>query len=204
MGFFRLDLASPSIDGTEGMKLEELIRSLLLEIGEDPSREGLQKTPRRVAEAYSFLTSGYRKNPEEVLNGAIFEEPYDEMVIVKEIDFYSMCEHHLLPFWGRAHIAYLPAGKIIGLSKLPRILDVFARRLQVQERLTQQVADCIDQALHPQGVGVVIEAFHLCIAMRGVEKQNAFATTSSMLGVFREDRGARSEFMNLIGHHTLR
>ena len=184
--------------------LEELIRSLLLELGEDPEREGLVKTPKRVADAYRFLTSGYSKNAQDVLNGAVFDEPYDEMVIVKEIDFYSLCEHHMLPFWGRAHIAYIPDGKIIGLSKLPRIVEVFARRLQVQERLTQQVADCVENALQPKGVGVVIEAFHLCIAMRGVEKQNAFATTSAMRGVFQEDRGTRSEFMNLIGHHTLR
>jgi GTP cyclohydrolase I len=184
--------------------LEELIHSLLVKLGEDPTRQGLVKTPKRVAEAYRFLTSGYAKDPLEILNGAVFDEPYDEMVIVKEIDFYSLCEHHILPFWGRAHIAYLPAGKIIGLSKLPRILEVFSRRLQVQERLTQQVADCIEEAVRPQGVGVVIEAFHLCIAMRGVEKQNAFATTSAMRGVFKDDRGTRSEFMNLIAHHTLR
>jgi GTP cyclohydrolase I len=184
--------------------VEELVRSLLQKIGEDPDRPGLRRTPIRVAEALQFLTAGYQKDVQEVLNGAVFDEPYDEMVIVKEIDFYSLCEHHLLPFYGRAHIAYLPAGKIIGLSKLPRILDVFARRLQVQERLTQQVAGCIDQALRPQGVGVVIEAFHLCMAMRGVEKQNAYATTSTMLGVFREDRATRSEFMNLIGRHPNR
>lgn len=186
------------------VELEEIIRSLLIELGEDPGREGLVKTPKRVADAYHFLTSGYGMDPKEILNGAVFEEPYDEMVIVKEIDFYSLCEHHILPFWGRAHIAYLPAGKIVGLSKLPRILDIFARRLQVQERLTQQVADCIEEAIHPHGVGVVIEAFHLCIAMRGVEKQNAFATTSAMKGVFQQDRGTRNEFMNLIAHHTLR
>jgi GTP cyclohydrolase I len=143
-------------------------------------------------------------NPQDVLNEAVFEEPYDEMVIVKEIDFYSLCEHHLLPFYGRAHIAYLPDGKVIGLSKLPRLLEVFARRLQIQERLTQQVAEAIHDAVRPQGVGVVVEAFHLCMAMRGVEKQNCFATTSTMLGVFRDDRATRSEFMNLIGHHTLR
>jgi GTP cyclohydrolase I len=184
--------------------VEELIRSLLIELGEDPDRQGLLRTPRRVAESYRFLTAGYGKNAEDVLNGAIFDEPYNEMVIVKEIDFYSLCEHHLLPFWGRAHIAYIPNGKILGLSKLPRLLDVFARRLQVQERLTQQVADSIEKAIHPLGVAVVIEAFHLCIAMRGVEKQNAFATTSAMRGTFQEDRATRSEFMNLIGHHTLR
>jgi GTP cyclohydrolase IA len=184
--------------------IDDLIRSLLLELGEDPERQGLVKTPKRVADSYRFLTAGYQKDIDEILNGAIFDEPYDEMVIVKEIDFYSLCEHHILPFYGRAHIAYIPNGKVIGLSKLPRIVDTFARRLQIQERLTQQVADSIDKALNPQGVAVVIEAFHFCIAMRGVEKQNAFATTSAMLGVFREDRATRSEFMNLIGHHTLR
>ena len=184
--------------------MEEIVRSLLISLGEDPNREGLVRTPKRVAESFEFLTSGYRKNPEDVLNGAIFDEPYNEMVIVKEIDFYSLCEHHLLPFWGRAHIAYIPNGKIIGLSKLPRLLEVFARRLQVQERLTQQVADSLEKAIRPLGVAVVVEAFHLCIAMRGVEKQNAFATTSAMRGVFQDDRATRSEFMNLIGHHTLR
>jgi GTP cyclohydrolase I len=138
------------------------------------------------------------------LHGAVFDEPYDEMVIVREIDFYSLCEHHMLPFYGRAHIAYLPAGRIIGLSKLPRILDLFARRLQLQERLTQQIAECINEAIRPEGVGVVIEAFHLCMAMRGVEKQNCFATTSAMLGVFRDDRATRSEFMNLIGRQAPR
>ncbi len=184
--------------------MEELIRSLLLELGEDPDRQGLARTPKRVSDSFRFLTAGYGLKPEDVLNNAIFDEPYNEMVIVKEIDFYSLCEHHLLPFWGRAHIAYIPDGKIIGLSKLPRLLDVFARRLQVQERLTQQVADSIEKALQPLGVAVVVEAFHLCMAMRGVEKQNAFATTSAMRGVFQEDRATRSEFMNLIGHHTLR
>jgi GTP cyclohydrolase IA len=186
------------------VSVEDLIRSLLVQLGENPDREGLLRTPKRVSDSYKFLTSGYGKNPEDVLNNAIFEEPYDEMVIVKEIDFYSLCEHHLLPFWGRAHIAYIPNGKIVGLSKLPRLVEVFARRLQVQERLTQQVADSIENAIHPLGVAVVIEAFHLCIAMRGVEKQNAFATTSAMRGVFQDDRATRSEFMNLIGHHTLR
>jgi GTP cyclohydrolase IA len=184
--------------------VEDLIRSLLIKLGEDPDRQGLLRTPKRVADSFKFLTSGYAKNPEDVLNNAVFDEPYDEMVIVKEIDFYSLCEHHLLPFWGRAHIAYIPNGKIVGLSKLPRLVEVFARRLQVQERLTQQVADSVENAVHPLGVAVVIEAFHLCIAMRGVEKQNAFATTSAMRGVFQDDRATRSEFMNLIGHHTLR
>ncbi len=184
--------------------METQVRSILEALGEDPAREGLLRTPQRVAESMKFLTRGYRMKIEDVLNDAVFEVPYDEMVIVKEIDFYSLCEHHLLPFYGRAHIAYLPSGKIIGLSKLPRILDIYARRLQVQERLTQQVAECIQEAIRPEGVGVVIEAMHLCMAMRGVERQNSFATTSAMLGVFRDDRATRSEFMNLIAHHTLR
>ncbi len=168
-------------------------------LGEDPAREGLRNTPARIARSLRFLTSGYRMDLDTILNGAIFEEPYDEMVIVKNIDFYSLCEHHLLPFSGKAHIAYLPSGKIIGLSKLPRIVDMFARRLQVQERMTQQIADTINDAIRPLGVGVVLEGFHLCMAMRGVQKQNAWATTSAMLGVFRDDRGTRTEFMNLIG-----
>ncbi|MBD3301711.1 MAG: GTP cyclohydrolase I FolE [Candidatus Eisenbacteria bacterium] len=184
--------------------MEEEIRSILRSLGEDPNREGLLRTPQRVAEAYRFLTRGYGMDIKKVLNEAVFEVPYDEMVIVKEIDFYSLCEHHLLPFYGRAHVAYLPDGKIVGLSKIPRIVEVFARRLQVQERMTQQIADAINTAIRPQGVGVVIEAMHMCMAMRGVEKQNAFATTSAMLGEFRDDRGTRNEFMNLIGHHTLR
>ena len=184
--------------------MESHVRSILEGLGEDPDREGLRETPRRVVQSLRFLTDGYRMDPEDVLNGAVFDEPYDEMVIVREIDFYSLCEHHMLPFYGRAHIAYLPAGKIIGLSKLPRILDFYARRLQLQERLTQQIAECINEAIRPEGVGVVIEAFHLCMAMRGVEKQNCFATTSAMLGVFRDDRATRSEFMNLIGRHTPR
>ena len=180
------------------------MRSILEGLSEDPDREGLRQTPERVAESLRFLTEGYRMDIEEVLNNAVFDVPYDEMVILREIDFYSLCEHHLLPFFGRAHIAYLPAGKIIGLSKLPRILDLYARRLQLQERLTQQVAECIKEAIHPEGVGVVIEAFHLCMAMRGVEKQNCYATTSAMLGVFRDDRATRSEFMNLLARRASR
>ena len=178
--------------------LEALARQWLETLGEDPMRQGLAGTPGRMARAYRFLTAGYGQSVEEVLNGAVFDEPYDEMVMVKDIDFYSLCEHHLLPFYGKAHIAYLPQGKIIGLSKLPRIVELFARRLQVQERLTQQIASSIDELLHPLGVGVVLEGFHLCMAMRGVEKQNAFALTSAMLGVFRHDRGTRAEFMNLL------
>jgi GTP cyclohydrolase IA len=178
--------------------LEALAREWLLHLGEDPDREGLRRTPERIARAHRFLTSGYRQDLHDLLNDAVFEEAYDEMVIVKDIDFYSMCEHHLLPFYGKAHVAYLPSGKIIGLSKLPRIVNLFARRLQVQERLTSQIAACLQEALRPLGVGVVLEGFHLCMAMRGVEKQNAFATTSAMLGVFRHDRGTRAEFMTLL------
>ncbi|MBX2992235.1 MAG: GTP cyclohydrolase I FolE [Bacteroidetes bacterium] len=177
--------------------VEELVSSLLKEFGEDPSREGLQKTPHRVAKAYDFLTSGYRKDIAAVMNGAIFEEEYSEMVIVKDIDFFSMCEHHMLPFFGKAHVAYIPNGKIVGLSKIPRVVDVFARRLQVQERLTRQIADTLYEYLHPEGVGVVIEAQHMCMMMRGVEKQNSLATTSAMLGVFRDDVKTRQEFLEL-------
>lgn len=178
-------------------KLEEIVSSLLKEIGEDPSREGLLRTPHRVAKAYDFLTSGYHQDVASVLNGAIFAEKYDEMVIVKDIDFFSMCEHHLLPFFGKAHVAYIPNGSIVGLSKIPRIVEVFARRLQVQERLTRQVADTLFDNLHPEGVGVVIEARHMCMMMRGVEKQNSVATTSAMLGVFKDDEKTRQEFLEL-------
>ena len=178
--------------------LEPLARQWLVELGEDPNREGLRRTPERLARAHRFLTRGYRQKVEDVLNGAIFEEPYDEMVIVKDIDFYSMCEHHMLPFYGKTHIAYIPHGRIIGLSKLPRIVDLFSRRLQVQERMTQQIAYCIQEALRPLGVAVVVEGFHLCMAMRGVEKQNSTTTTSTMLGAFRNQRETRMEFMTLL------
>jgi len=179
-------------------RLVAIARELLVELGEDPEREGLLRTPERVARSMRFLTRGYRQDLAEVLNGAVFEEQHDEMVMVRDIDFHSLCEHHLLPFYGKGHIAYIPNGKIIGLSKLPRLLDVYARRLQVQERLTQQVAASLQDVLKPLGVAVVLEGFHLCMAMRGVEKQNAWATTSAMLGVFRHDRGTRAEFMNLL------
>lgn len=183
--------------------MERIITDLLKEIGEDPGREGLLKTPERVALAYEFLTKGYNLDINEVMNEAIFTEKYDEMVIVKNIDFYSMCEHHMLPFYGKVHVAYIPKGKIIGLSKIPRIVDVFARRLQVQERMTQQIAETISEYIQPEGVAVVSEAFHMCMMMRGVEKQNSSATASAMLGVFKEDSRTRNEFINLIGTRNL-
>jgi len=178
--------------------MQELIRKLLAELGEDPGREGLRRTPARVAEALRFLTQGYRQELQHTLNGAIFREDYREMVLVRDIDFFSLCEHHLLPFYGKCHVAYVPAGKLIGLSKIPRIIEVFARRLQMQERLTQQIADCLEQALEPAGVAVVTEAYHLCMAMRGVEKQNAYAVASAMRGIFLQDYRTREEFMGLI------
>jgi GTP cyclohydrolase I len=180
-------------------KLERLIAEMLNALGEDAKREGLAKTPHRVAKSLEFLTSGYRQDARAILNDAIFNERYSEMVIVKDIDFYSMCEHHMLPFFGRAHVAYIPNGKIVGLSKIPRLVEVFSRRLQVQERMTQQIADTLYAALNPDGVGVVVEARHMCMMMRGVEKQNSSATTSAMLGVFRDDVKTRSEFLTLLG-----
>jgi GTP cyclohydrolase I len=178
--------------------IEALVRDLLKEIGEDPYREGLLKTPERMARALAYLTSGYGQTVAEVLNGAVFIESYDQMVVVKDIELYSLCEHHLLPFFGKAHIAYLPAGKIVGLSKLARLVEMFARRLQVQERLTTQIAEALEQALQPAGVAVVIEAAHFCMMMRGVEKQNSKAVTSCMLGAFRESDKTREEFLQLI------
>jgi GTP cyclohydrolase I len=187
-----------------GSKTESLIRELLGELGENPDREGLRRTPLRVAKMYEFLTKGYQEDVKTVLNGAIFKEKYSEMVIVRDIDFFSLCEHHLIPFYGKAHIAYIPKGKIVGLSKIPRVVEVFARRLQVQERMTQQIAQTLFDNLNPEGVGVVIEARHLCMIMRGVEKQNSVATTSSMLGVFRENVKTRSEFLTLIDRERKR
>ncbi len=178
--------------------LEEHVRGILNSIGEDAGREGLAETPRRVAQALEFFTKGYKEDINEVLNGAVFSEKYSEMVVVKDIDFFSMCEHHLLPFYGRAHVAYIPKGKIVGLSKIPRIVEVFSRRLQVQERMTQQIAETLYSFLNPEGVGVVIEARHMCMMMRGVEKQNSVATTSAMLGVFRDEMRTRQEFLHLI------
>jgi len=183
---------------TAGNKTEALIRELIGQLGENPEREGLQKTPQRVAKMYEFLTKGYQEDVKTVLNGAVFKEEYSEMVIVRDIDFFSLCEHHLIPFYGKVHVAYIPKGKIIGLSKIPRVVEVFARRLQVQERMTQQIAHTLFDHLNPDGVGVVIEARHLCMIMRGVEKQNSIAITSSMLGVFRDDVKTRSEFLTLI------
>ena len=181
-------------------KLEVLVKGILEEIGEDPGREGLKRTPHRVAKAYRFFTRGYSDNPEKILNGAVFNESYNEIVIVKDIDFYSLCEHHLLPFYGKFHIAYIPDKKIVGLSKIPRIVEMFSRRLQVQERLTTQVGNLLNEVLEPKGVAVVCEARHLCMMMRGVEKQNSVASTSCMLGVFKDDSKSRSEFLRLINH----
>jgi len=178
--------------------MQDLIRSLLEKIGEDPGREGLVKTPERFEKAMAFLTSGYRQDPREVLQRAIFHEQYDEMVTVKDIDLFSLCEHHLLPFFGKCHVSYLPRKRIVGLSKIARVVELYARRLQVQERLTQEIATAIMDTLQPHGVAVVIEAFHLCMVMRGVEKQNSKAVTSAMLGVFRTRHSTRMEFMELI------
>lgn len=192
-----IDSHDPSL-GREHKRLEALVRELVELLGEDPSREGLLRTPARVASSLKYLTHGYKQDVKKVLNNAVFNEPYDEMVVVKDIEIFSLCEHHLLPFYGKAHVAYIPKGKIIGLSKIPRIVEVFARRLQVQERLTSQIADCLMEALNPRGVGVVIEALHLCMAMRGVEKRSSITTTSAMLGSFREYDRVRMEFLSLI------
>lgn len=178
--------------------MQDLIRQLLTTLGEDPDREGLLQTPRRVDQSLRTLTSGYQADIDGIINGALFTVEYSEMVIVRDIDFYSLCEHHLLPFFGKCHVAYIPDGKVLGLSKIPRLVDVFARRLQVQERLTLQIADTIRERVQPLGVAVVMEATHLCMAMRGVEKQNSVTTTSAMLGVFRQDARTRHEFLELL------
>jgi GTP cyclohydrolase I len=178
--------------------VEDLVKELLGKIGEDPTRDGLLKTPLRVAKAYEFLTKGYHEDIERLMNEAVFEEKYNEIVVVKDIDFFSLCEHHLLPFYGKFHVGYIPDGKILGLSKLPRLVEVFSRRLQVQERLTRQIADTLNDYLKPGGVAVVGEARHMCMMMRGVEKQNSVATTSAMLGEFHEDPKTREEFLTLI------
>jgi GTP cyclohydrolase I len=179
--------------------LEEHVRALLRAIDPEPEREGLALTPSRVARALRFMTKGYAEDPREVINGALFTEEYSEMILVKDIDFYSLCEHHILPFYGKAHVAYLPDRRIVGISKIARLVEVFARRLQVQERMTTQIASTIAEHLEPLGVGVVLEAEHLCMRMRGIEKQNSSVVTSAMLGVFRDRRETRDEFINLIG-----
>ncbi len=181
---------------------EELVREMLVRLGENPEREGLTRTPERVAKAYQFLTRGYREDPEALLRKALFTVTYDEMVIVKDIEMFSLCEHHMLPFFGKVHVAYIPNGKVIGLSKIPRLIEMFSRRLQIQERLTTQIAETIQKTIEPQGVGVVIEARHLCMMMRGVEKQHSAAVTSSMLGCFREEQETRTEFLSLIRQRT--
>jgi len=178
--------------------LEGLVREILIRVGEDPNREGLTATPRRFAKALSYLTRGYQQDPKRVLNNALYSVQYDEMVIVRDIDLFSLCEHHLLPFFGKCHVAYLPNQKVIGLSKIARLVEMFARRLQIQERLTCQIAETINEAINPVGVGVVIEAQHLCMVMRGVEKQNSTAMTSSMLGAFRDEEQTRLEFLELL------
>jgi len=179
-------------------RFEELARELLVRLGEDPAREGLVRTPDRMRRTYEFLTKGYKEDPEALLKKALFTVTYDEMVIVKDIEMFSLCEHHMLPFFGKVHVAYIPKGKVIGLSKIPRLIEIFSRRLQIQERLTTQIAETIQKAIQPQGVGVVIEARHLCMMMRGVEKQHSAAVTSSMLGCFREEQETRTEFLSLI------
>ena len=181
-------------------KLEKIVRQMVVELGEDVKREGLLKTPHRVAKSLQFLTKGYREDVKTVLNGAIFNEDYNEMVIVKDIDYFSMCEHHMLPFYGKIHIAYIPNGKIVGLSKIPRLVDMFARRLQVQERMTKQIALTLYEVLEPEGVAVVCEGKHMCMMMRGVEKQHSLATTSTMLGVFQNNIKTRTEFLTLISN----
>jgi GTP cyclohydrolase I len=181
-----------------GSSFEDLVREMIVRLGEDPDREGLARTPERVHKAMQYLTKGYQEDPEALLRKALFTVTYDEMVIVKDIEMFSLCEHHLLPFFGKVHVAYIPNGKVVGLSKIPRLIEVFARRLQIQERLITQIAETIQKAIEPQGVGVVIEARHLCMMMRGIEKQHSAAVTSSMLGCFRNEEETRTEFLSLI------
>ena len=184
------------------MKVEDAVKGILNEIGEDPNREGLKDTPERVKRLYKEITSGYNEDPNEIINGAIYEIDYDEMVIIKDIEYYSLCEHHLLPFFGKAQIAYIPKKKVIGLSKIPRIVEVYARRLQVQERMTVQIANFLNETLKPKGVAVVLNGYHLCMAMRGIRKSDANMLTSSMLGAFRNDERTRAEFLSLIGQNS--
>src|ERR1700732_1260264 len=190
------EIIIPDIKGEE--TIADLVRKMLTLIGEDPNREGLRRTPERFEKAMRYLTSGYRQDPEKLLNGAMFSVCYDEMVVVKDIEVYSLCEHHLLPFFGPCHVAYIPSKKVVGLSKIARLVNMYARRLQIQERLTSQIAKSIQERLSPEGVGVIIEARHLCMVMRGVEKQNSMATTSAMLGAFRENKQTRDEFLALV------
>jgi GTP cyclohydrolase I len=188
---------APVAEADGHVELEEVVRRMLLHLGEDPDREGLRRTPVRVAKSMRWLTRGYGKSIQDVIGNAVFEEAHESMVLVRDIEVYSLCEHHMLPFFGKAHIAYYPNGKIVGLSKLPRVVDVFARRLQVQERLTDQIADALMEVLEPMGVGVVIEAYHLCMMMRGVQKQNSKTVTSALRGIFRDDAKTRDEFLRL-------
>jgi GTP cyclohydrolase I len=188
---------SPTLTGAS---FEDLIREMIVRLGENPEREGLERTPARVHKAFEYLTRGYQEDPDALLKGALFTVNYDEMVIVKDVEMFSLCEHHMLPFFGKVHVAYIPNGKVIGLSKIPRLIEIFSRRLQIQERLTTQIAESIQNAIQPLGVGVVVEARHLCMMMRGVEKQHSSAVTSSMFGCFREEQETRTEFLSLIRH----
>jgi GTP cyclohydrolase I len=190
------EIVAPETAGSES--IAELVRRMLVQIGEDPNREGLRRTPERFEKALRYLTSGYGQDPETILNGAMFSVCYDEMVVVKDIEVYSLCEHHLLPFFGKCHVAYIPDKKVVGLSKIARLVNMYARRLQIQERLTSEIAKAVEEKLSPQGVGVIVEARHLCMVMRGVEKQNSMAMTSAMLGVFRENKQTRDEFLSLV------
>ena len=195
---------TPTVETTTltSATFENLVREILVRLGEDPTREGLLRTPERVHHAFQFLTKGYQQDPDTMLKNALFTVSYDEMVIVKDVEVFSLCEHHMLPFFGKVHVAYIPNGKVIGLSKIPRLIEIFSRRLQIQERLTTQIAETIQKAIQPQGVGVVIEARHLCMMMRGVEKQHSSAVTSSMLGCFRDEQETRTEFLSLINHRN--
>ena len=190
---------SHTVPSVARIPFETMVSEMLTQLGEDPNREGLKRTPHRVTESLKFLTRGYGMSVDDVINGALFKEKHESMILVRDIEIYSLCEHHMLPFYGRAHVAYLPNGKIVGLSKIPRVVDVFARRLQVQERLTDQVADALMRVLEPYGVGVVVEAYHLCMMMRGVEKQNSKTITSALRGAFRDDAKTREEFLRLVG-----